>query len=92
MRDDRFEWDDEKARRNLAKHEYSFETGCLVFDDPNFIDLPDDDPDEERFKVTGMAAGRLVTVIYAERPPRLRIISVRKASRHEQTAYFAQGQ
>lgn len=87
MRNDRFEWDDDKARVNLAKHDYSFDVGCLVFDDPHFIEWPDDDPDEERFKITGLVNGRLLTVIYTERPPRLRIISVRKASRDEQAEY-----
>ena len=90
MKNDRFEWDDEKARANLAKHDFSFESGCLVFDDPHITEQPDDDLDEQRFKVTGMSEGRLLTVIYTERPPRLRIISVRKATRHEQKAYFSQ--
>jgi uncharacterized protein len=90
MRNDRFEWDDEKAKSNLAKHDISFEAGCLVFDDPNIAEQPDDDPDEERFKATGMLDGRLLTVIYTERLPRLRIISVRKATSHEQKEYFAQ--
>ena len=90
MRNDRFEWDDEKARRNLAKHDISFKAASLVFDDAHISERPDDDPDEERFKATGMVDGRLITVIYTERPPRLRIISARKASRHEQEAYFSQ--
>jgi uncharacterized DUF497 family protein len=30
----RFEWDEDKNRRGLAKHKVSFETARLVFDDP----------------------------------------------------------
>ncbi len=90
MQNDRFEWDDDKARINLAKHEISFEAACLVFDDPNVADEPDDDPDEERFKAVGMSDGRLLAVIYTERFPRLRIISARRASRDEQEKYFGQ--
>ena len=30
----RFEWDDGKNRQNLRKHDVSFETAILVFDDP----------------------------------------------------------
>ena len=30
----RFEWDEDKNRRNLAKHKVSFDTASLVFDDP----------------------------------------------------------
>ncbi len=90
MRDDRFEWDDEKARANLVKHEVSFEAGCLVFDDPSFVDEADDDPDEPRFRATGMVGGRLLTVIYTERGDRIRIISSRKASRREKVDYHGQ--
>lgn len=91
MRNDRFEWDDEKARKNLAKHKISFEAGCLVFDDPDVIDERDDDPDEERYRATGLVSGKLVTVYYTEREKRFRIISVRKASPHERKDYFSQG-
>ncbi len=38
MQDDRFEWDDAKARANLKKHEVSFEVARRVFDDPAVID------------------------------------------------------
>ena len=90
MRNDRFEWDDDKARANLVKHEISFEAGCLVFDDPNVMDERDDDPDEERYRATGFVRERLVTVYYTNRILRIRIISVRKASPHEQQDYFNQ--
>jgi hypothetical protein len=30
----RFEWDEEKNRRNLLKHHVRFETAVLVFSDP----------------------------------------------------------
>ena len=42
MQDDRFEWNDIKARANLEKHEVSFEVARLVFDDPAGIDEIDD--------------------------------------------------
>ncbi len=31
-----FDWDDEKARSNLAKHNVSFDEATSVFDDPLF--------------------------------------------------------
>lgn len=90
MQNDRFEWDDEKARVNLAKHQLSFETVCAVFDDPNALDDPDDreDYEEERSNRTGMVNGLLVTVTYTEREDRYRIISARRATRREQENYF----
>ena len=30
----RFEWDEQKNRRNRVKHKVSFETAKVVFDDP----------------------------------------------------------
>jgi len=33
----RFEWDEEKNRRNLAKHRIGFQTAKLVFEDPNVL-------------------------------------------------------
>ena len=42
MQDDEFEWDDDKARINLADHKIDFEDARLVFDDPGFVDDDDD--------------------------------------------------
>ncbi len=92
MEDDRFEWSDAKARANLDKHGVDFEVARLVFDDPASIDSCDDRKGygEDRFNITGMAKGKLLTVTYTERSGRIRIISARKATRHEQDDYFSQ--
>lgn len=44
--------------------------------------------DEARYLLTGMANGVLLTVIYTERGEYTRIISARKATRHEQRNYY----
>src|ERR1700690_833833 len=36
----RFEWDAEKARRNLAKHRVSFEEAATAFSDPLSLTIP----------------------------------------------------
>ncbi|MEO5760584.1 MAG: BrnT family toxin [Mesorhizobium sp.] len=36
-----FEWDPEKARRNLAKHGVTFDLARKVFDDPLHLIVPD---------------------------------------------------
>jgi len=41
MRDDEFEWDDRKAKRNERQHGVTFELARLVFDDPYAIDRLD---------------------------------------------------
>ena len=50
MRDDEFEWDDEKARINLDKHEISFELAKRVFEDPSRNEDLDDDLDDSNFQ------------------------------------------
>ena len=78
------------ARSNLAKHSVSFEAACLVFDDAFALDSvdPGRDPAEVRYVITGMANGVPLTVVYTERDERMRIISARKATRHEQREYY----
>jgi uncharacterized DUF497 family protein len=87
---DGFEWDAVKARGNLAKHGVSFEAAVLVFDDLFAIEWIDSsgEPGEVRYVITAMVQGVLLTVVYTERGDRIRIISARKATRHEQEEYY----
>ena len=88
MRDDEFEWDSQKAKRNDREHGVTFELARLVFDDPNAIDRFDlDEPDEDRELITGLVGDVLLTVCFVERGHRKRIISARKANRSERTQY-----
>jgi len=45
MQDEKFEWDDDKARANLSKHKVDFNDAKLVFDDPGLVDGDDDTMD-----------------------------------------------
>jgi uncharacterized DUF497 family protein len=85
-----FEWDEAKARSNLAKHEVSFEAARLFFDDVFALDRfgLDNDPGETRYVITGLVNGVMWTVFYAERDDRTRIISARKATRSEEDEYY----
>jgi uncharacterized DUF497 family protein len=84
-----FEWNDDKARANARKHGVTFERAKLAFGDPFAIAVLDDRDDyvEERFVLLGMAGGRHLFVAYTERGDRIRIISARRATRHEQDIY-----
>lgn len=82
----RFEWDPEKAKRNLKKHGVAFEEAVTVFYDP--LSATFDDPDhsvgEYRFITIGLSSrDRLVVVAHAERGESLRIISARPATANE---------
>jgi uncharacterized protein len=61
-----------------------------VFQDGFAVEWPDADLryGEARFVITGMVGGRLLRVVYTERNGRIRIISARKATRHEQRDYY----
>lgn len=88
MRDEEFEWDDRKAKRNERRHGVTFELARLVFDDPNALDRLDlDEPDEDRELITGLVGDVLFTVCFVERGHRKRIISARKATNREQIDY-----
>ena len=90
MNEGSFEWDEDEAQSNLAKHGVGFEAAIRVFDDVFAFDRADleSDPAESRFAITGLVKGIMLTVVYTERGDRTRIISARKATRHEETEYY----
>ena len=84
-----FEWDDEKADRNLRDHGLSFENAVPVFLDPYRLEVEDDREDygETRYYTIGMVNGVVLAVVFTWREDRVRIISARKATRAEQRKY-----
>jgi uncharacterized DUF497 family protein len=85
-----FEWDTNKARRNLAKHGVSFEESSSVFGDPLSLTVPDPvhSKVEERCVTLGTShRGNLLVVVHTERADNIRIISARPASRRERNTY-----
>ena len=85
-----FEWDPNKASKNVEKHQVSFEEAATVFDDLMFITVIDDEHsfDEERYITIGLSnEGRLLMVAHTDRKSRIRIISARKATAKEEQFY-----
>lgn len=81
----KFEWDKSKAKDNDAKHGVSFSLAKGVFNDSFAIEFLDDRQDygEERFVIIGLAGGHVLYVAYTERNDVIRIISARRATKHE---------
>jgi uncharacterized protein len=84
-----FEWDESKRRTNLRKHgidfvdcEAVFKGSTLTIEDTRF------DYGERRFVTFGLLKGRVVSVVHTETARKIRVISVRKATRSEQESYF----
>lgn len=83
-----FEWDKFKAEKNLAKHKIAFADTFGVFEDPLALTLDQVVDGEERQVTIGMDAfGRVLVVVYAWRGETIRIISARKALKHEVKQY-----
>jgi uncharacterized DUF497 family protein len=85
-----FEWDEEKATRNVAKHGVSFDEAMTAFSDPLSVTI--DDPQhsrgEHRFVLFGLSRqGRVLAVVHADREQTTRIISARLTTRHERRQY-----
>jgi uncharacterized protein len=88
-----FEWDDEKAASNIRDHDgVTFEQAAAAFSDPFAVEWIDEREEygEERSILLGMISGQLLYVAYTERDDNIRIISARRATRHEQDIYFRQ--
>jgi uncharacterized DUF497 family protein len=84
----RFTWDTRKAASNLRKHGVSFEEATTAFDDELGAYYPDS-LHADRFIVIGYSRRRrLLYVVHAEvRQNVIRIISARRATRHEKAHY-----
>jgi uncharacterized DUF497 family protein len=86
----KFEWDEEKAAANLAKHSVTFEEAETIFDDPLYVDFydPDHSQDEHRYIMIGLSnQGRLLLASYTERNDTVRLISAREMTRTERESY-----
>lgn len=85
-----FEWNREKAKKNLRKHKVSFDEAVTVFYDPlsATFDDPDHSTDEERLITIGCSSrGRLLVVSHTKRGKTIRIISARTATAYERNRH-----
>ena len=89
-----FEWDPEKARRNLLKHGIAFEDAMFAFYDPFRVTIQDrHENGEERWKTTGVIKSFTIVVVAhttwddEQGTEVIRIISARRAEPHERRAY-----
>ena len=85
----RFEWDEEKNGENIRKHGLDFADAWEIFEAPMFIS-PDtkEDYDEERWIGIGFLKERIVVIVFTERgDDAIRIISLRKALKHERLEF-----
>lgn len=85
-----FEWDEDKAKKNILKHQVSFNEAETVFDDPCYIDFydPDHSMDEDRYLIVGQSNRRRILIIsYTQRANSIRLISAREVTLQERKVY-----
>jgi uncharacterized protein len=85
-----YEWDDDKAAANLAKHQVTFEEAATVFADPLAVIFDDEahSAQETRELILGHStSNRLLLVSFTERDGVVRIISARRATPKERRDY-----
>ena len=85
----RFTWSDAKRKSNLQQHSLDFVDAPRVFDGPTYT-YEDDrfDYSEQRFVTLGVLEGVVVSIVHTETSRQIRIISFRKATKHEQAIFF----
>jgi uncharacterized DUF497 family protein len=84
-----FEWDEAKRKSNLRNHGIDFIGTEQVFEGETVTILDNRfDYGEERFVTFGLLEGRVVAVAHTETDEVIRIISVRKATKDEESSYF----
>lgn len=88
----RFEWDENKNKRNIERHGIDFETALHVFEDEYRIEKYDHihSVDENRYITIGEVGNWwfVLTVVYTERSDVVRIISAREATNAERREYY----
>ena len=86
-----FTWDEKKRKLNLAKHGIDFADASAIFDGP-LVTVEDmrEPYGELRYVALGLLEDIVVSLVYTERGDPTRIISIRKALKHEARFFFSQ--
>lgn len=85
-----FEWDPNKARKNIKVHGISFDEASTVFRDTLSLTIfdPLHSDEEDRLILIGNSCkNRLLVIVHIEREDKIRIISARKTTKKERRQY-----
>jgi uncharacterized DUF497 family protein len=85
-----YEWDSNKAKKNIQKHSIDFADAVIALEDGNALTIEDFDHNELRFKTLGMGSFlNILFVVHTERGENnIRIISARRADSKEIKQYY----
>jgi len=85
-----FEWDTDKAKKNIKVHGVSFDEASTVFKDNLSLTIYDPlhSEEEDRLILIGNSCkNRLLVIVHMERGDKIRIITARKAAKKERKPY-----
>ncbi len=84
-----FEWDEAKAASNFAKHGVNFSDAAVALLGETVARKSDARRDygEDRWIALARASEAILSIVYTTRSDSIRIISARRANRHERKAY-----
>ncbi len=85
-----FEWDPDKAKKNMKIHGVSFDEASTSFKDALSFTIYDPlhSEDEDRMVLIGNSfKNRVLIIIHTERGDKIRVISARKATKKERKQY-----
>jgi uncharacterized DUF497 family protein len=81
-------WDGRKAELNARKHGVTFEEAATLFSDPLALIIEDAGRPENASIIGESIAARILLVVFVEREADVvRLISARRATRHERRRY-----
>ena len=86
----RFDWDEAKSQKNRRERGFGFGFATLIFRGVT-VEEADESMDygELRIRAIGMAAGKMLLVVYTDRGDVRRIISARTATPRERAQWHA---
>ncbi|WP_019506444.1 BrnT family toxin [Pleurocapsa sp. PCC 7319] len=84
-----FQWDEQKAESNQAKHIVSFPFATRAFDDENRLTIIDNryNYGETRYITLAQIDKRVYVIVFTMRSSIIRLISARKANKKEVKRY-----
>ncbi len=84
----KFEWDQNKIRKNIERHGFDFNDTKEVFEGLKAT-FPDDrfDYEEDRYVTLGLLGSVVVYIAHTYRDEQIRLISMRKATVKERRIY-----
>jgi len=82
-----FEFDSNKSKLNKDKHGIDFLEGQLLWDDPDYIEIPAKTMDEQRSLIIGKIQDKHYSAIITYRKEKIRIISIRRSQHKEVEIY-----